>query len=524
MRLFLNGLILGLAVLGTPIWACEITGSDAQSPKAAPHYFQHNTIMSPDLSLSDVIRDLGPLLSHTASIFGPSDPRWKNATVRYNTLAMPNVQLVVQPGAEGDVSIIQKVEYCNRNSIDFMAVTRGHSFSTVVSRFRGIEIDMSSLQDYTIEPDGKSAWFQGGSYGGSVIQSLWDKGHMVTTGSCTCVGLVGPGLGGGHGRLEGLYGLISDNFINLNVVLANGSAIWVNATSHEDLWWAMRGAGHNFGIVTSFQMKIHPRDVDTWHYHTYIWSDNQLETVFERLNTFHRSDNGSTPVRMVNFGYFRVDQEYSPKETILSWIFAYGGPATEAESLLAPFNSIPAISSSSGDVPYPDIANYLGGNIDSSVCAPNNRITIRGAGTLTYNVTTERLIFDAFNAKVARYPELAPGAVAVHEGYANRAVQEVESDSTAFAWRDENHLMYVGIYLPEGSDQVDAAMEWADETMNLWNQGQPDRRPSTYVNYAWGDESLESMYGYESWRLEKLRALKREYDPENRFRFYNPIV
>jgi FAD/FMN-containing dehydrogenase len=121
------------------------------------------------------------------------------------------------------------------------------------------------------------------------------------------VGLLGPGLGGGHGRLEGQYGLVSDNFINLNVVLASGEAIKVNAKSHADLFWAMKGAGHNFGIVTSFQMNIHPRLVDTWHYHNYVWSEDKLETVFEELH-----NNGSTPVLMaVNFGEFVLDTNIS---------------------------------------------------------------------------------------------------------------------------------------------------------------------------------------------------------------------
>jgi FAD/FMN-containing dehydrogenase len=124
------------------------------------------------------------------------------------------------------------------------------------------------------------------------------------------VGLLGPALGGGHGRFEGQYGLISDNFINLNVVLASGEAIKVNATSHADLFWAMQGAGHNFGIVTSFEMKIYPRLVDTWHYHNYVWSEDKLETVFEELNKFH--NNGSTPVLMaVNFGEFSLNTTIS---------------------------------------------------------------------------------------------------------------------------------------------------------------------------------------------------------------------
>jgi FAD/FMN-containing dehydrogenase len=112
--------------------------------------------------------------------------------------------------------------------------------------------------------------------------------------------MMGPGLGGGHGRHEGQYGLISDNIINLNVVLANGTAIRVNETSHADLLWGMKGAGHNFGIVTSFELKIHPRVVDLWHYHNYIWTEDKLERLFTEANKLHKNGE-NTPVGLALF-------------------------------------------------------------------------------------------------------------------------------------------------------------------------------------------------------------------------------
>lgn len=80
--------------------------------------------------------------------------------------------------------------------------------------------------------------------------------------------------------------------------------------------------------------------------------------------------------------------------------------------------------------------------------------------------------------------------------------------------------------VPEGSDLLPAAETWVGEVRDIWNNGQPGRPPKTYVNYAAGHdyETLESIYGYEPWRLDRLRSLKAVYDPENRFRFYSPIV
>lgn len=129
------------------------------------------------------------------------------------------------------------------------------------------------------------------------------------------MGLLGPGLGGGHGRYEGQYGLVLDNFLHLNVVLADGSEIAVSETENSDLFWAMKGAGHNFGIVTSAQLKIYPRKIDTWHIHSYYWSGDKLEEVFEAVNTFHKSANGTTPPLMgVEAGTVSMNSSVSETE------------------------------------------------------------------------------------------------------------------------------------------------------------------------------------------------------------------
>lgn len=147
--------------------------------------------------------------------------------------------------------------------------------------------------------------------GQTVCHAIRLLNHLLpATGAHECVGFTGLALGGGHGRYEGKYGLASDNLISLNTVLADGSTIEVSETSHPDLFWGMKGAGHNYGIVTSLEVKVFPREVDMWHYHNYFWSGDKLETVFERANAFH--GNGSTPVKMgVNYGSFTMNPKFS---------------------------------------------------------------------------------------------------------------------------------------------------------------------------------------------------------------------
>ncbi|KAK1239988.1 hypothetical protein MKX08_007430 [Trichoderma sp. CBMAI-0020] len=482
-----------------------------------PHYFRAADV-SRTVTPAQVQNDLGKFLSKGTQIFGPSSPSFANATERWAQSSMPaKIEVVIEVAQEADVAKI--VRYCYQNSIDFLAYNRGHGLTNTLAKFQGIQISLSQLTGISIQPDKKSALFQGGVYADIVIDTLWDQGYVVTTGSGGCVGLLGPGLGGGLGRYQGQYGLISDNFLSLNVVLANGQTVVVNAFSHSDLFWAMKGAGHNFGIVTSAYIKIYPKVVSTWHYHNYVWPQEQLETVFEALNKFQGK--GQIPALMgVNFGQFSIDPNISATEAILSWSFAYDGPAAAAEELLAPFNAIPAISSTMGDVDYADLLVAQGTDSNSASCQPGPFVG-SSAWLQTYNVTSQRQIYDLFNEKIAQNPGLAAGARVFLEGYSTLATQAIDPSTSAYPHRDEYLLVFILVATPPSL--VSFAQAWADETLALWRESEPGRRPTTYINYAVGNEPLESIYGYGG-QVPKLRALKAKYDPQNKFRWYNPVV
>ncbi|OTA08263.1 FAD-binding domain and SignalP-predicted secretion signal [Trichoderma parareesei] len=487
------------------------------SSPIVPHYFRAVDV-SRAVSPKQVQNDLGRTLSKGALIFGPSSPAFAEATGRWSTRSMPqDIQVVIEVAQESDVAKI--VKYCYQNSIDFLAYSRGHGSSSTISKFRGIEINLSKLTKITIQPDKKSALFQGGVYADLSIKKLWNDGYIAPTGSNGCVGLLGPALGGGLGRYQGQHGLISDNFISLNVVLANGTAITVSTKSNSDLFWAMKGAGHNFGIVTSAYIKIYPRKASTWHYHNYVWSQDKLEKVFEALDKFQGK--GQIPALMgVNFGQFSIEPDISKTEAVIIWSFAYDGPAADAEKLLAPFNAIPAISSTKDDVSYPDLLVAQQTDINSASCSSQPYV---GSTTWlqTYNVSSQREIYKLFNKRIAQNPGLAPGARVFFEGYSSKATQAIDPSTSSYPHRDEYLLVFFAVAAPPQLEGF--ARAWADKTVDIWHASQPGRRRATYVNYAVGNESLESIYGYDG-QLSRLRALKAKYDPRNKFRWYNPIV
>ncbi|KAL4767675.1 hypothetical protein BDW60DRAFT_211750 [Aspergillus nidulans var. acristatus] len=496
-----------------------VASTAADNPDLIPRQHQQ-------LSTAQIQRELDGILSPGSVIFGVDDARYVNTTEPWNTIATPHIQLVIQPGEEADVSTI--VSYCNENSLPFLARNRAHGGASSLNAFTGIQIDLSPFSGITIDSSGTSARFGGGVYGGQVVSYLWERGYVTPTGACDCVSVMGPGLGGGHGRLEGLYGMISDNILQLNLVLGNGTAITVNSTSHPDLFWAMRGAGHNFGIVTSFESKIYPRGPETWHYHNYIWAGEHLEVLFRALNALHRNGFGSTPVNMAqNWGSFFMNETIDSQNPLIQWYFAYRGSAEAAAPLLAPFDAIPALFEESGDLPYPGIAATQGLDSESVVCQHGYRIISATAGLQVYNVTAERRIFESFRRRIGSNRALARGGVIEHDGYSTAGVEAYDPDDSAYPFRSDRHLMLINIGIaPDNTDSEleREAWEWAGEVRDLWNEGQPGRKAHAYVNYANGFEPVEEKYGHEAWRLERLRALKERYDPDNRIRFYNPIV
>jgi FAD/FMN-containing dehydrogenase len=400
-------------------------------------------------------------------------------------------------------------------------VNRGHSLTISAGDFSGIQIDLRGLREININPGGRTANFQAGVYGYEVLQYMGDRGYVTATGTCSCVSILGPALGGGHGNQQGKHGLTSDGIVSMNVILANGTAITVSNESYPDLWWAMRGAGHNFGIVTSFEANIYP-DEKTYYYRTYVFKGDQLEPLFQRLNDFHGNGTLSTDW-LGAWGVFTMDPSVSTTEAVIVWVFVYGGPEKDAVPLFAPFDSLDRISLIDGSIPYKEVNDVMGGGIDSPLCEGNRTHIIGTAGLQVYNITAERQIYDLFNAKAIEQPDLS-GTRVLHEGYSVEGVLKFKSEDSAFPFRDDYLLMYFDAVPEAGSGLEEFARQWQLETIDLFNAGQPGRDPTAYVNYASGYESLQAMYGYEPWRLERLRSLKAKYDPQNSFAYYNPII
>lgn len=145
----------------------------------------------------------------------------------------------------------------------------------------------------------------------------------LVTGTCECVSVLGPALGGGHGWLQGHYGLVADQFVSMNVVLADGTLQTIDETS--DLWWGMKGAGQNFGIVTSLTSKIYEIEQYDWAIETLIFSGDKVEALYEAANQHFTN----IPVNIINWSYWlnipsadpeKVSREYYSHRAIIPYL------------------------------------------------------------------------------------------------------------------------------------------------------------------------------------------------------------
>lgn len=121
---------------------------------------------------------------------------------------------------------------------------------------------------------------------------------------------MGAGLGGGMGIYQGLYGLVADNFLEMTIVTADGSIVTANDRQNADLFWAMRGAGHNFGIVTSYVYKIYD-SIPTWYAASYQYTHDKLDAVFTELNKLN--NNGKQPKELTTYTVFAINPGVSNK-------------------------------------------------------------------------------------------------------------------------------------------------------------------------------------------------------------------
>jgi FAD binding domain-containing protein/berberine-like enzyme len=213
------------------------------------------TIEGRDVELSEEsLVDLRMRLRGEALI--PSDPGYEQARTPFNAMQTDRPSLVVRPPGTADV--VEAVNFARENGIELTVRGGGHSVAGLSSSEGGMVVDLSLMCGVDVDPEAKIARVQGGALWGDVDRETQLFGLATPGGVVSDTGVAGLTLGGGYGWLRRKYGLSSDNVVEAQVVGADGQVRTASADVNPDLFWAIRGGGGNFGIVTSFTFRLHP--------------------------------------------------------------------------------------------------------------------------------------------------------------------------------------------------------------------------------------------------------------------------
>ncbi|KAF5020484.1 hypothetical protein F66182_7494 [Fusarium sp. NRRL 66182] len=458
-------------------------------------------------------------LSKSAKVYFPGSAGFDKASTRWSVLEAPKVNVVVVAGTEKDVG--ETVKFANSRKLPFLAYNTAHGAITTLGRMdHGIEIYLNQLNTVKVAADGKTVTIGGGTQSKKVTDTLWAAKKQTVTGTCECVSYMGPALGGGHGWMQGHYGIIADQWTSLNMVLADGSLRTINKES--DLWWGLQGAGHNYGIVTSVTSKVYDIQHRDWAIETLIFSGEQVEELYKTANEnlLRRQ-----PAGLINWSYWVHDASVDPENPIiLFWLIQEGVKSIDA-TMSKPFHDLKplAIVPDSGD--YRDLAKWTQIDLDAAPCQKNGLANPRFPLYLEeYNVEAMKKAWALFAAETGADSPFNTSIV-MFEGYSTQGVRAVDSRSSAFAFRHENLLTAPLITYKRGDAELDVrAAKLGNDLRGILHDSSDQEEMAVYVNYAFGDETPRNWYGNEDWRQQRLQALKQKYDPHGKFSFFGPVA
>ena len=399
--------------------------------------------------------------------------------------------LVVQPTGAADVQ--HAVNFARENSLLLAVKCGGHAAAGTSSCDKGLQIDLSQLRNARVDRAAKTARIAGGSLLGELDYEAMAHGLVTTAGTVSHTGVGGLTLGGGFGRLGRRFGMSIDNVLEMDVVTPDGKLRRVGPDSNPDLYWALRGGGGNFGVVTSFLFQLHEmqRDVVTGYFAYPIPEAKQILRFYAE-HSMQMPDEMSMGCGIGN----RPGQDPS-----LGIYFIWSGDAAEAEKHIAPLRK-------AGTVVYEGVqtqdyvAVQRSGDVDD---------TRAFTGQMKSGFVNE--ISDDFIDQLIDNFEVHPDR-GTRIGFAQSggAISRVGRTETAFSHREAQYTLMSFVSWAPGADGTDHV----DYINAHWSNVAPFTT-GFYVN-DYFDQSQEQVNQTYRENFPRLLKIKQEYDPTNLFR------
>jgi FAD/FMN-containing dehydrogenase len=409
--------------------------------------------------------------------------------------------VIVRVADAADVAHV--VTLARETGLELAVRSGGHSGAGHCVSEGGIVLDLGDMKGLEIDVDGRTAWAETGLTAADYSNSVGAHGLATGFGDTGSVGIGGITLGGGVGYLVRKYGLTIDNLLAAEVVTADAQLLSVDAETHPDLFWAIRGGGGNFGVATRFKYRL--EDVPA-----FVGGMLMLPATPEVIAGFIAAaeaapDELSTIANVMPAPPMPFVPEDQHGKLIIMALMAYAGEAEAGERALAPFRALAApIADMLKPMPYPEI--YPPESDDYHPLA------------ISKTMFVDR-IDGAVAETIVRHLEASDAAMRVAQlRVLGGAMARVPADATAFAHRSSRIMVNVASFY-EGPEDRDKRAAWVDGLFTALRQDDD----GVYVNFLAdeGEDRIRAAYPGSTW--DRLVAIKRRYDPTNLFRLNQNI-
>jgi len=429
----------------------------------------------------------------------PASPEYDDVRAVYNGMIDKRPAMFARCVDAADVQTA--VDFAREEGIPLAIRSGGHNAGGLGLVDDGLVIDLSGMRGIRIDPRNRTVRVQPGCRWGDVDHATHPYGLAVPAGIISTTGVGGLTLGGGLGHLTRRFGLTIDNLLEADVVLADGSMVVASEHEHPDLFWALRGGGGNFGVVTSFLFQGCP--VDTIVGGPTVWPLDRAADVLRWYRDFILR----APKELTGFFLFLVVPPGPPfpeelhGKPMCGVVWCYSGPPEGAEAVFAPVLEMQPAFHGVGEMPMPVLNAAFDG-----VYPPGDQWYWRA------DFFTE-ISDESITEHVAWGSKLPTPQSSMHLYPIDGAAHRVGQQDTAWSYREAN---WAGVIVGVDPDpaKADVLRDWA---VGYWEALHPHSSGGAYVNFMMeeGQERVQASYRENYERLAKVKAL---YDPNNLFR------
>ncbi|SMO85028.1 FAD-binding oxidoreductase [Fodinibius sediminis] len=437
-------------------------------------------------------------------VLTPGQPGYDKSRSIYNGMIDKKPALIVQCRDIADV--ITSVNYGRKHNLLTAILGGGHNGPGLSLCDKGMVIDLSPMKGIRVDPEKRTVRAEAGCTWGDVDHAAHAFGLATVSGVISTTGIAGLTLGGGHGYLSRKHGLTIDNLLEVDVVLPDGRFITASDNQHEDLFWALRGGGGNFGVVTAFKYQLH--SVDTVIAGPMFWPVEQTEEMMHWYRKF--LPNAPNDV----YAFFLTAEvpgdPFPPEihgEKVCGLVWCSLAPEEETEAFLqAARNAREPLFEHVGPMPYPTLQSLFDGLYPKG-------LQWYWKGDFIRELSDEAI------QEHGRFAEVPTSKSTMHLYPIDGKVHEPSEEDTAWSYRDVTWSMVIAGVASDPGDN-EKITSWARD---YWSAIHPYSAGASYINFMMeeGDDRIKASYGKNYRRLQQVKA---KYDPHNFFRVNQNIT